>query len=168
MSGIMTAVAGSLGSGTLYSAGWFEQYQGTADTSPITETLTSNFSTPESGTYTWVGYLRPTSTASYTLGISTTRSDPSGLGATSTGTFRIGANAISGGGAANITTNNSSGTYVISLTQGLYYPCRFTWSWYLPYIFFSGTNTSGTATFTLNSSTNVSGLIFYNSATNGF
>lgn len=168
MTGIMTAVAGSLGNGTVYSAGWFEQYESTADTSPITVTLTSTAVSPQTGTYTWVGYLKPASTASYTLGISTTRSDPGGLGATSTGSFRIGANAISGGGAANITTNNSSGTYVISLTQGLYYPCRFVWDWNLPYNFFGGQSSSGTATFTLNSSTNVSGLVFYNSATNGF
>jgi hypothetical protein len=168
MTGIMAAVPGSLGDGKLYSAGWFEQYQNAAEQSPISTTLTSSFSFDGSGTYTWVGYLRPTSTASYTLGISTTRSDPSGLGATSTGTFRIGANAISGGGAANITTNNSSGTYVISLTQGVYYPCRFVWDWNVPYNFFGGQSTSATGTFTLNSSTNVSGLIFYNSLTNGF
>ena len=168
MSGIMTAVAGSLGKGILYSTGWYEQYQGVADASPITATLTSSGSTLGPGTYTWVGYLRPSSSASYTLGISTTKSDPAGLGATSTGSFWIGANAISGGGGANITTNNNSGTYGISLTQGVYYPCRFQWNWYLPYSFFGGDSSSGTATFTLNSSTNVSGLIFYNSATNGF
>ena len=168
MTGVMTAIAGSLGDGKIYSAGWFEQYQSTADTSPITVTITSDIITTGPATYTWVGYLKPASTASYTLGITTTKSDPSNLGATSSGSFRIGANAISGGGAANITTNNSSGTYVISLTQGLYYPCRFVWDWYLPYSFFDGRSSSGTATFTLNSSTNVSGLIFYNSATNGF
>jgi hypothetical protein len=168
MTGIMAAAAGSLGDGKIYTAGWFEQYQSTADTSPISTTLTSNLAFNGTGTYTWVGYLKPSSTASYTLGISTTKVDNNNQGATSTGTFRIGANAISGGGAANITTNNSSGTYVIALTQGLYYPCRFVWTWNLPYNFFYGYDSSGTATFTLNSSTNVSGLIFYNSATNGF
>lgn len=168
MSGIMAATAGSLGSGILYSAGWFEQTQSTVDTSPITVTITSDIFTVSPSTYTWVGYLKPTSTASYTLGITTTKSDPSNLGATSTGSFWIGANAISGGGSPNITTNNNSGSYVTSLTQGLYYPCRFVWNWDLPYNFFSGQSTSGTATFRLNSSTNVSGLIFYNTATNGF
>lgn len=163
----MTALAGGT-QNIIYGTGWYEQYQAVVDPSPITATLTSFFGSVDTGTYTWVGYLRPSSTASYTLGISTTRSDPAGLGATSTGAFRIGANAVSGGGAANITTNNSSGTYVISLTQGLYYPCRFTWSWYLPYSFFGGDSTSGTATFTVNSSTNVAGLVFYNTATNGF
>lgn len=167
MTGIMAAMGGSL-QNVFYSAGWYEQYQGVADTSPINTTIVSDIITTGPATYTWVGYLKPTSTASYTLGITTTKSDPNNLGATSTGSFWIGANAISGGGSPNITTNNNSGTYVTSLTQGLYYPCRFQWDWYLPYSFLSGTSSSGTATFRLNSSTNVAGLIFYNSATNGF
>jgi hypothetical protein len=167
MTGIMAAISGGT-QNIIYATGWYEQYEAIADASPITATITSDAISPTSGTYTWVGYLKPTSTASYTLGITTTRSDPFGLGATSTGSFWIGSNAPSGGGSPNISTNNSSGTYAISLTQGIYYPCRFQWNWNLPYSFFYGYSSSGTGTFTLNSSTNVAGLIFYNSITNGF
>jgi hypothetical protein len=166
MTGIMAAVAGST-KRINYAAGWYNQGTGAVDLSPISESITSSF-TDVSGTYTWVGYLKVASTGAYTTGISTTKSDIYGLGATSTGQFWIGNNAVAPTGAANITTNNSQGTYVVSLTQGLYYPCRFVWSFYLPYSFFQGISTSGFCQFSLNATTAVSGLIFYNTATNGF
>lgn len=166
MTGIMAAVAGSskrLNLGT----GWYNQGTSAVDTSPIQESLTSSFS-DLSGTYTWVGYLRVATSGSYTMGIQTTKTENGTTGSSSIGQFWIGDNAIAPTGTANIITNNSSGTYAISLTQGLYYPCRFQWDFYLAYNFFFGTGASGLGLFRVNGSTNVSGLIFYNQATNGF
>lgn len=166
MTGIMTAVAGSakrLNLGT----GWYNQGTDSVDVSPISEIIQPSF-TDLSGTYTWIGYLRVATTGSYTMGIQTTKTESSTSGSVSSGQFWIGNNAIAPTGGANIVTNNSSGTYVISLTQGLYYPCRFQWDFYLYYNFFFGTGATGFAQFRVNSSTNVAGLIFYNASTNGF
>ena len=166
MTGIMTAVAGSakrINTGT----GWYNQGTGAVDVSPIQENLTATFE-QESGTYTWVGYLRVATSGSYTMGIQTTKTENNTSGSTSTGQFWIGNNAITPTGTANIITNNSSGTYVISLTQGLFYPCRFVWNFSLQYNFFFGTGAQGLGLFRVNGSTDVAGLIFYNQATNGF
>jgi hypothetical protein len=166
MTGIMTAVAGSakrINTGT----GWYNQGTGAVDTSPIQENLTASF-TDLVGTYTWVGYLRVATSGNYTMGIQTTVTENQTSGSTSTGQFWIGNNAITPTGTANIITNNSSGTYVISLTQGILYPCRFNWNFSLGYNFFFGSGASGLGLFRVNGSTNVTGLIFYNQATNGF
>lgn len=166
MTGIMAAVAGSSKT-ILYGTGWYNQGTNAVDVSPIADTLTADFSFG-SGTYTWIGYLRVPSSSTYTLSIQTTKLENFTSGSTSTGQFWIGNNAVGPTGGANITSNNSTGSAAIALTQGIYYPCRFVWNFNLQYSFFAGTGASGTAVFRVNGSTDVAGLIFYNTGTNGF
>lgn len=166
MTGIVAAVAGS--SKRINTAdGWYNQGTDSVDLSPIQTSITASFG-EATGTYTWIGYLRVATSGSYTLSIQTTRTEFGTSGSTSIGSFWIGNNAIAPSGAANITTFNSTNSFAISLTQGIFYPCRFEWTFDLGYNFFNGTGATGTAIFRVNSSTNVSGLIFYNASTNGF
>jgi hypothetical protein len=166
MTGIVACLAAA-GPNAIYGTGWYNQGTSAVDTSPIEEVLQAGFG-DLIGSYTWIGYLRVPTTGFYTMGISTTRFEQNTFGSSSTGQFWIGNNAIAPTGTANIITNNSSGTYAVSLTQGLYYPCRFRWNFALDYSFFFGTGAFGLAEFSVNFDTNVSGLIFYNTLTNGF
>lgn len=166
MTGIVAAVAGS--SKRINTAdGWYNQGTGSVDLSPIQTSLVAGFG-GISGTYTWIGYLQVATSGSYTTSIQTTFISNGTFGSSSVGNFWIGDNAIAPAGGANITTSNSTGSFVISLTQGVFYPCRFQWDFNLAYNFGTGFGAQGTAIFRLNGSTNVSGLIFYNASTNGF
>ena len=108
----------------------------------------------------WLGYFLPSTTETYTF---FTASDDASY-------MWIGANASSGFTTANATVNNGglhgvverSGT--ASLTAGVYYPIR---------IQFGELNGGDAMTFnystpTITKTTNVTGRVFYNAATNGF
>jgi hypothetical protein len=108
----------------------------------------------------WLGYFKPTTTQTYTF---YTSSDDASY-------VWIGANALSGFTTANATVNNggahgnqeASGT--ASLTAGVYYPIR---------IQFGEQGGGDVMTFnystsTITKTTTVTGLVFYNTATNGF
>ena len=108
----------------------------------------------------WLGYFRPTTTETYTFFLS---SDDASF-------LWIGSNALSGFTTANATVNNgglhgdieTSGT--AALTAGVYYPIRIQY----------GENSGGDVlsfnheTTTIGKTTNVTGKVFYNPATNGF
>ena len=108
----------------------------------------------------WLGYFRPSTTETYTFYLN---SDDASY-------MWIGSNAVSGFSTANATVNNgglhglveTSGT--AALTAGVYYPVRFQY----------GENGGGDAMFfnystaTIGKTTNVTGRVFYNPATNGF
>jgi hypothetical protein len=108
----------------------------------------------------WLGYFLPSTTETYTF---FTNSDDASY-------MWIGANAISGFTTTNATINNGgahapieiSGT--ASLTAGVYYPIR---------IQFGESGGGDIMTFnystpTITKTTNVTGRVFYNPATNGF
>ena len=108
----------------------------------------------------WLGYFKPTTTQTYTLYISS--DDGSYLW--------IGANALSGFTTSNANINNGgahgnveqSGT--VALTAGTYYPIRIQFGEIGGGDVFSFNYSTPTITKT----TNVTGLVFYNPATNGF
>lgn len=108
----------------------------------------------------WLGYFKPTTTQTYTLYISS--DDGSYLW--------IGSNALSGFTTANANINNGgahgnqevSGT--VSLTAGTYYPIRMQFG----EIGGGDVFTFSYSTSTITKTTNVTGLVFYNSSTNGF
>lgn len=166
MSGIMTAIAGG-GAGIVYTAGLYGP-TGT-DLSPISSsaTNTSTFSR------TWIGYYLAASTKSYSFGITATWTSGYNAGTQySRGYVWVGALAKSGytTGNATASADNSTGTGSVSLTAGLYYPIRIQWDANVPQVF-DGVffySTSGALTFRVDSSTNVSGAIYYNQLTNGF
>ena len=109
----------------------------------------------------WLGYFKPTTTESYTF---YTSSDDASY-------MWIGATAITGFTTANATVNNGGAhgntevsSAFISLTAGVYYPIR---------IQFGEAGGGDVLTFnystlTITKTTNVTGLVFYNSTTNGF
>jgi hypothetical protein len=108
----------------------------------------------------WLGYFKPTTTETYTLYISS--DDGSYLW--------IGANALSGFTTANTTINNGGAhgpvevSTTISLTAGTYYPIRMQFGEIGGGDVFSFNYSTSTITKT----TNVTGLVFHNPATNGF
>ncbi len=181
MSGIMAAVAGGT-QNVIYAAGLYNTTLG-VDTTPITASG-SSFTGAVSYNYTWIGYYRPASTGSVTLGLQcpyTEYVDPGGQtswsgAGTSLGYMWIGNTAKSGYNSSNaiITASKTTGTSVQSLTAGLYYPVRINWTTSLPYFFDDNFFTDYTyyaessLTFTVNSSSTVSGLVWYNSLSNGF
>jgi len=108
----------------------------------------------------WLGYFKPTTTETYTF---FTASDDASY-------VWVGSNAQTGFTTVNATVNNggahgiqeASGT--ISLTAGVYYPIR---------IQFGEASGGDAMTFnystpTITKTTNVTGLVFYNTTTNGF
>lgn len=179
MTGIMAAVAGGT-QNVIYAAGLYNTSYG-VDTSPI------NFSASSSGgaesyNYTWVGYYRPATTGTVTLGLATNYTEYLtsygqynwGGGGYSVGYLWLGNTAKSGynTGNANITSNNNTATYSPSLTAGVYYPIRINLLMSLPYdpnyfSFYDG-YADGSFNFQSNGSTTVSNLIWYNTLTSGF
>lgn len=108
----------------------------------------------------WLGYFKPTTTQTYTF---YTSSDDASY-------MWIGTNAQSGFTTANATVNNGSAhgnqeaSGTASLTAGVYYPIR---------IQFGEAGGGDVLTFnystpTITKTTNVTGLVFYNSTTNNF
>jgi hypothetical protein len=108
----------------------------------------------------WLGYFKPTTTETYTF---FTNSDDASY-------MWIGANALSGFTTANANINNGGAhapievSTTVSLTSGTYYPIRMQF----------GEAGGGDvfdfnySTPTITKTTNVTGLVFYNPATNGF
>ena len=132
---------------------------------PATSVQTTSISEPgtdDGSTFScqWLGYFKPTTSETYTF--FTTYDDASYVW--------VGNNAISGFTTTNPTVNNGglhgtqerSGTY--AMTAGTYYPIR---------IQFGEQGGGDVLTFnfstpTITKTTNVTGLVFYNSSTNGF
>ena len=108
----------------------------------------------------WLGYFKPTTTETYTF---FTSSDDASY-------VWVGSNAVSGFTTSNAVVNNgglhgnqeASGS--IALTAGVYYPIR------IQFGELSGGDvmTFNYSTPTITKTTNVTGLVFYNTATNGF
>lgn len=159
-----------------YSAGLFRsQYSGwpnqnTANPTwfdgktPVATTTSTDFSltltaAETSRAYQWLGYIKPDYTGTWTF-------TTSGVSIDDCLTIWIGSSALSGyttgNAVANISITSGSGT--ISLTSGTYYPIRVQYA-----------NNGGPGTNHLRwgrngstPSTDFSGLVYYNSATNGF
>ena len=163
MSGIMTAIVGTVAPNIIYGAGLWNTTTG-VDLSPITASAINT-----SISRTWIGYFTPASTATVTLSLQTTADAGSAGGsASTTGQLWIGSAAISGSGGANITAfNNQFVSTDVPMTQGVYYPIRIQWDGSYEDGFF-GDDSSGSITFYASVSTDVSGRIFYNTLTNGF
>jgi len=132
---------------------------------PATSVQTTAISEPSSDdgsnfSVQWLGYFLPNTTETYTF---FTSSDDASY-------VWVGSNAVSGFTTGNATVNNgglhgnqeASGT--ASLTAGVYYPIRIQF----------GENGGGDvmtfnySTPTISKTTNVTGRVFYNAATNGF
>ena len=132
---------------------------------PATSVQTTTISEPSSDdgssfSVQWLGYFLPSTTETYTF---FTSSDDASY-------VWVGSNAVSGFTTGNATVNNGgehavqerSGT--ISLTSGVYYPIR---------IQFGEAGGGDAMTFnystsTISKTTDVTGRVFYNAATNGF
>jgi hypothetical protein len=108
----------------------------------------------------WLGYFKPTTTETYTFFTSSDDASYMWIGETAiTGFTTLNATVKNGGAHGN---QERSGT--ASLTNGTYYPIR---------IQFGEANGGDVMTFnystpTITKTTNVTGLVFYNSTTNGF
>lgn len=172
MSGIMAAAA-SNAVNAIYSAGLYLVGSG-VDTSPISADGTS-VSGAVAYNYTWVGYYRPATTGNVTWGLATPYQElpsPWGGGGFSIGYLWYGPTAISGfnAGNATLTSNDSTTSTVVSLTQGVYYPFRLNWQTSLPFDggFFGDDYAISSFGFTSNGSSAVTNLIYYNALTNGF
>lgn len=180
MTGIVAAVAGGT-QNVIYAAGLYNTTYG-VETSPIDFSSSSAGGTPLSYNYTWVGYYRPAATGTVTLGLATNYTEYLsnygqynwGGGGYSIGYLWLGNTAKSGynTGNANITANDQTSTYAVSLTAGVYYPVRINLLMSLPYDpsyfnFYEGYAT-GSFNFQSNGSTAVSNLIWYNTLTSGF
>jgi hypothetical protein len=162
MSGIMTAIVGTVAPNIIYGAGLWNTTTG-VDLSPITGIATNT-----SISRTWIGYFTPASTATVTLSLQTTAVGGLGGTASTTGQLWFGSGAISGSGGANITAfNNQTASANFPMTQGVYYPIRIQWDGSYESGFF-GDDSSGSITFLAAGSTNVTNRIFYNTLTNGF
>ena len=138
---------------TTYGANPATSVQTTAISEPSSDDG-SNFSVQ------WLGYFKPTTTETYTLYISS--DDGSYLW--------IGANALSGFTTANANMNNGGAhgqievSTTVSLTAGVYYPIRMQFG----EIGGGDVFTFNYSTPTIPKTTNVTGRVFYNPATNGF
>ena len=138
---------------TTYGANPATSVQTTAISEPSSDDG-SNFSVQ------WLGYFKPTTTETYTLYISS--DDGSYLW--------IGANALSGFTTANANMNNGGAhgqievSTTVSLTAGVYYPIRMQFG----EIGGGDVFTFNYSTPTITKTTNVTGRVFYNPATNGF
>jgi hypothetical protein len=135
---------------------------GTNPSTSVQTTAISEASSDDGSSFSiqWLGYFLPSTTETYTF---FTSSDDASY-------VWVGSNAVSGFTTANATVNNGglhgnqerSGT--ASLTSGVYYPIR---------IQFGEQGGGDVMTFnystpTITKTTNVTGRVFYNPATNGF
>lgn len=189
MTGIVAAVAG-ISANLVFGAGLYQTQPSSAvDLSPIAVgDQTSRFAT-QSLTYQWQGYLKATTTGTINLGANcayqewyddaTTSPFPLnwGGGGDSTCYIWTGATARSGFNTGNFTAfiANGSGSVPFAVTNGTYYPIRVQWSTQLPRVsgfnIFSGNYVYyaiSSFAFEINSSSAVSGQIFYNTQTSGF
>jgi len=135
---------------------------GTNPATSVQTTAISEASSDDGSNFScqWLGYFKPTTTETYTF---YTNSDDASY-------VWVGSNAQTGFTTANATVNNGgahgpterSGS--IALTAGVYYPIR---------IQFGESGGGDVMTFnyetsTIGKTTNVTGLVFYNTTTNGF
>lgn len=165
MSGILVAMVGSISENTVYAAGLYNTTTG-VDLSPITGSATNT-----TLTRTWIGYFRPAATGSVTLSLQTT-AVAGGFGGTATtlGKLWLGSTAVSGykDSNANITaTDTQTASTGFNLTAGVYYPVRIRWDGEYDSGFF-GDDSSGSLTFLVSGSSNVTNRVYYNTLTNGF
>jgi hypothetical protein len=160
----MAAIAGNA-QNTIYANGLFVVGVG-ADLSPISAAAQNT-----SITRTWIGYVRANATATFNLGLQTQAFSGGGGGSADTqGRLWFGSTAVSGFNDFNLTVfanGNQFSSANIAMTQGVYYPVRIRWDGFYDEGFF-GQDSSGSITFFINSASGISGLIFYNSLTNGF
>jgi hypothetical protein len=182
MTGIMAAAVG-VSPNVIYAAGLYGPF-GPANFT-ITSSGTSIGGSSQSINYTWLGYLRPASTGTNTITISSVwdqltdsffgqRNANWGGSPSSVSRVWVGNNAIAGNTAnANATSNNNTTSTSPSLLAGIYYPFRYNWQASLPYSafayfdnfdgqFYPGWTTGNCSV----SVSNGSGL--YNTKTNGF
>jgi hypothetical protein len=108
----------------------------------------------------WLGYFKPTTTQTYTFFTASDDASYVWIGATAVSGFTTSNAVVNNGGLHGIT--EQSGT--IALTAGVYYPIR------IQFGELSGGDamTFNYSTPTISKTTNVTGLVFYNTATNGF
>jgi hypothetical protein len=169
MSGIMAAIAGNAQNINYVAGLWVSEF-GFAQQSPITASTTVPAFSNSTVVRNWIGYFRSNTTGSVQLNVQVS-ADPGFDGsASTTGRLWLGSAAIAGNDAqASIAINRTFGTGLSSanfnLVSGEYYPLRLRWNG--QYISDSD-QTSGSILLGVNLSSNVSGLIFYNSFTNGF
>jgi len=189
MTGIMAAVAGGT-QNAIYAAGLYRVGTG-VDGSPINYSASSSGGSSLYYDFTWIGYYKPASTGTVTLSLATSYVEyldifgpyqyPWGGGGFTVAYLWLGNTAKSGynTGNANITSNNNTATYSPSLVAGVYYPMRIQMQMSLPYnpeAYFSGDffdnyypgYANGSFDFLSGGTGNVSGLIWYNTLTNGF
>lgn len=166
MTGIMAAIAGS-NKRLNYGTGLYNTATSAVDTSPIS--ATAGYPTTLL-TYTWIGYYRAASTATYTFGTQTLWDSSLASNNYSQGRVWIGNTAISGYNDSNyiLFSNNNYSTGTYPMLAGVYYPIRLQWNYYDEYGNFNFYAGNGSFAFYVNSSATVSGAIFYNTATNGF
>ena len=187
MSGIMVAMS-SLLPAVNYTNGLFNTTYG-VELSPIDIGNQSSFNGAVSLTYQWIGYYRPASSSAIQLGAVCNYAEYlwytyygygfaynwSG-GGNSTCYIWTGNTAKSGYNGSNYTAliQNGTGGSNFTAAANSNVPIRIQWSTYLPYLFveqgfydityFAQSN----FTFTIASTSSISGRIFYNSLTNGF
>jgi hypothetical protein len=185
MSGIMAAVAGT-GQNVIYANGLFNTTYG-VELSPIDIGTVSSIGGATSVTYQWIGYYKPSTSASVQLGAICNYNEyysAGGItfpypwigGGNSTCYIWTGNTAKSGWAVGNQTAfiQNGTGGGNFGATANSYVPIRIQWSCVLPqqyqyyapttYNFFAEAN----FTFTIASTSSISGRIFYNTLTNGF
>lgn len=184
MTGIVACLAAA-SPNVIYGTGLYRlQPSGTVDTSPISVGTQSSFSGALNLTYEWIGYYRAASTTTVTLGASAPYVEWRmfngssfisnwGGGGNSICYIWTGATARSGYNSGNATVTASDATVDVpfSTVAGTYYPIRIQWSTVLPQQFYDFNDidyAQSSFDFRINSSTSVSGLIFYNTLTNGF
>lgn len=180
MSGILAAAVG-VSPNVVIAAGLYGPF-GPADFT-IGVNTSSISGSSLSINYTWIGYLRPATTGTNTITISSgwdqftdsffgVRNADWGFSPSSVSYVWVGSNAIAGNtGAANQVSNNSTTQYNPSLIAGIYYPFRYNWQAYLPfsptaYYQFSFAYDGWTTGSCFVAVSNGSG--FYNTKTNGF
>ena len=180
MSGIMAAAAGGT-QNVIYAAGLYNNSYG-VETSPVDYSASSGSAGgPLYYDFTWIGYYRPATTGTVTLGLATSYVEyltyygpyPWGGGGYTVAYLWLGNTAKSGytTGNANISSNNNTATYSPSLIAGIYYPVRIQMLMSLPWdpnYGFYDAYANGSFNFQSNGGTGVTNLIWYNTKTNGF
>jgi len=108
----------------------------------------------------WLGYFKPTTTETYTFFTNSDDASYVWVGGTAISGFTTGNAVVNNGGLHGM--QEASGS--IALTAGTYYPIR------IQFGELSGGDemTFNYSTPTISKTTNVTGLVFYNNATNGF
>jgi hypothetical protein len=107
----------------------------------------------------WLGYFKPATTETYTFFLSSDDGSYLWIGANAQSGFTTGNSNINNGGAHG--PQEVSGT--VSLTAGVYYPIRIQFG----EIGGGDVMTFNYSTPTISKTTNVTGLVFYNTTTNG-